>query len=569
MLVRISPFIAALIGLLAAPLIGGSQQALDRVPGSNGSVTVQLLAINDFHGNLEAPSGSAAAVGTIEAGGAEYLATHLKNAVAQNPNSIIVAAGDLVGASPLLSGLFHDEPAIESLNAMNLAVSSVGNHEFDEGWHELLRMQKGSCHPTDGCQDGDGFDGAKFQYLSANVVDKRTSPAAPLLPATKVLTVGGVKIGFIGETLRGTPQIVTPDGVRDLAFLDEASTANRQAAQLRRQGVNAIVLLIHEGGRQTMTEGSPDPNGCANFRGPIERIARKLSSSIKVVISGHTHTFYNCTIRGRLVTSAGSFGRLFTRINLTVNRATGTILATSATNQVVSRDVAKDPVQTRIIEKYDALSASIADRVVGTVTADISRTLNHAGESALGDVIADAQLASVSAPQRGGAVVAFMNDGGIRADLMVGDHGGSSPPGQVTYGELFMVQPFGNVVTVLTMTGDAIRRLLEQQFDNPGPGRQEMLQVSNGFTYRYALDAPPGSRVDPSSIRIGGRVIAPADRVRVAANNFLVAGGDGFTMFARGTNQIGGELDIDALAAYFKARSPIPPGPQNRIVRTD
>jgi 5'-nucleotidase len=568
MLVRISPFIAALIGLLAAPLIGGSQQTLDRVPGSNGSVAVQLLAINDFHGHLEPPSGSAAAVGTIEAGGAEYLATHLKNAVAHNPNSIIVAAGDSVGASPLLSGLFHDEPAIESLNAMDLAVSSVGNHEFDEGGLELLRMQRGGCHPTDGCQDGDGFDGAKFQYLSANVIDKRTSPPAPLLPATLVLTVGGVKIGFIGETVRGTPQLVTPDGVRDLDFLDEASTANRQAAQLRRQGVNAIVLLIHEGGRQTVAEGSPDPNGCANFRGPIERIARKLSSSIKVVISGHTHTFYNCTIRGRLVTSAGSFGRLFTRINLTVDRAKGTILGMSATNQVVSRDVAKDPEQTRIIEKYDALSASIADRIVGTVTADISRTLNYAGESALGDVIADAQLASVSAPQKGGAVVAFMNDGGIRADLMVGDHGGSNPPGQVTYGELFAVQPFGNVVTVLTMTGDAIRRLLEQQFDNPGPGRQEMLQVS-GFTYRYALESPPGRRVDPSSIRIGGRMIAPADRVRVAANSFLVAGGDGFTMFARGTNQIGGELDIDALAAYFKTHSPIQPGPQNRIVRTD
>ncbi len=557
------------IVLSAAPFALTAQQSLSDVARNDATVTVQLLAINDFHGNLEAPSGSAAAVGTIEAGGAEYLATHLKNAVAENPNSIIVAAGDLVGASPLLSGLFHDEPAIESLNAMNLAVSSVGNHEFDEGWQELLRMQRGGCHPTDGCQDGDGFAGARFQYLSANVIDKRTSPPSTLLPATKVLTVGGVKIGFIGETVRGTPQLVTPDGVRDLDFLDEASAANRQAAQLRRQGVNAIVLLIHEGGRQAVAEGSPDPNGCANFRGPIERIARRLSSNIKVVISGHTHTFYNCTIRGRLVTSAGSFGRLFTRITLTVDRVKGSILRTSATNQVVSRDVAKDPEQTRIIEKYDALSASIADRIVGTVTADISRTLNHAGESALGDLIADAQLASVGAPQRGGAVVAFMNEGGIRADLTVGSPEGSSHRGQVTYGELFAVQPFGNVVTVVTMTGDAIRRLLEQQFDNPGPGRQEMLQISNGFTYRYTLDAPPGRRVDPASIKVGGRVIAPTDRVRVAANSFLVAGGDGFTMFARGTNQIGGELDIDALAAYFKAHSPIQPGPQNRIVRTD
>jgi 5'-nucleotidase len=565
MLIRI----CTLIALLSAPIVLTTEQARDRVDANQDSVEVQLLAINDFHGSLEPPTGTGALIGSTESGGAEYLATHLKNAVRQNPNSIIVAAGDLIGASPLLSGLFHDEPTIESLNAMNLAVSSVGNHEFDEGWRELLRMQKGGCHRDDGCQDGDGFGGARFQYLSANVLQQRAPRPGPLLPATTIRTIGGVKIGFIGETVRGTPQLVTSSGVRGLTFLDEASTANDYAARLQRQGVNAIVLLIHEGGRQNTDDGALDPNGCENFSGPIDGIARKLSSSIKVIVSGHTHRFYNCNIGGHLVTSAGSLGRMFTRVNLTIDRSKGTITDASAVNEIVSRDVAKDPEQTRIIEKYDAVSAPISNRVVGSVTGDIHRGLNRAGESALGDVIADAQLAAASPKEMGGAVVAFMNIGGIRSELVGTESGSDHSPRQVTYGDLFAVQPFGNVVTVMTLTGEEIKRLLEQQFDNPGPGQNEILQVSRGFTYRYALNAPPGERVDPASIKIGGKLIGPTDRVRVTANNFLVAGGDAFTVFAEGRNKVGGVPDVDALADYFKAHSPVSPGPQDRIVRTD
>jgi 5'-nucleotidase len=561
--------LCALTVLLSAPIVLTTEQTREKADGSRGSVQVQLLAINDFHGNLAPPSGTGALVGSTESGGAEYLATHLKNAVSQNPNSIIVAAGDLIGASPLLSGLFHDEPTIESMNAMNLAVSSVGNHEFDEGWRELVRMQKGGCHRTDGCQDGDGFSGARFQYLSANVLQHRAPKPGPLLPATIIRTIAGVKIGFIGETTKATPQLVTSSGVQGLTFLDEVSTANAYASRLQRQGVNAIVLLIHEGGRQSTENGALDPNGCENFSGPIDDIARKLSASIKVIISGHTHRFYNCNIEGHLVTSAGSLGRMFTRVTLTIDRSRGTITNASATNEIVSRDVVKDPEQTRIIEKYDAVSAPISDRVVGSITGDIRRGLNRAGESALGDVIADAQLAAASSKDRGGAVVAFMNIGGIRSEL-VGTQPGSGHSGQqVTYGDLFAVQPFGNVVTVLTMTGDEIKRVLEQQFDNPIPGQHEILQVSEGFTYRYALNAQPGERVDPASIMIDGKPIGPADRVRVTANNFLVAGGDGFTTFAEGRGKVGGVPDVDALAEYFKAHSPVRPGPQDRIVRTD
>lgn len=552
-----------LVGLPIAVLVAAAAARQGRAPAA---VTVQLLAINDFHGNLEPPSGSNGLIGRTPAGGAEYLATHLKNAIAQNPNSIVVAAGDLVGASPLVSALFHDEPTIEALNAMNLAVSSVGNHEFDRGPDELRRMQKGGCHPSDGCQAGDGFAGATFQYLSANVLEQAGQRTATLFPATAVRTIAGVKIGFIGETLRNTPRIVTPTGVRGLTFLDEATAANAYAAELTQQGVRAIVLLIHEGGEQS---NNADPNGCAGFSGAIAKIAERLSPEIKVVISGHTHEFYNCTIAGHSVTSASSYGRMITRVEVTINPSDGAITNVSATNEIVGRDAAKDPMQTRIISKYAAVSAPIANRIVGSVSDDIRRAANRAGESALGDTIADAQLASTSPADKGGAVVAFMNPGGIRADLTANNRAGGEQPGQVTYSEVFAVQPFSDVMIVETLTGGMIKRLLEQQFVGLEPGANRILQVSSGFSYSYRLNAPTGQRVAPASVKIGGRVIAPNEHVRVATNNFLASGGDGFTVFREGTDQIGGDIDVDALVAYFRTHSPVSPGPQNRITRLD
>jgi 5'-nucleotidase len=359
-----------------------------------------------------------------------------------------------------------------------------------------------------------------------------------------------------------------PSGIRGLTFLDEASTANTYAAQLKRRGVQAIVLLIHEGGQQT-SSAAVDPNGCTNFSGSLKPILGRLSPDIKVVITGHTHRFYNCSLDGRLVTSASSFGRMFTRVNLTIDRASGRIVSAEARNEIVTRDVARNAAQSRLLAKYLPIAKPIADRVVGSVVAGIPRALNRAGESALGDVIADAQLASANKTLKGGAVVAFMNPGGIRAEIVVGASEAGSGPVRVTYGQLFGIHPFSNLVTGLTMTGSMIKRVLEQQFDNPSPGEATILQVSNGFTYRYRLNAPSGQHVDPMSIAINGRLVAPGDRVRVAVNDFLATGGDNFSVFRQGTNRIPGVIDIDALMAYFRERSPIQPGPQNRIVRID
>jgi 5'-nucleotidase len=306
-----------------------------------------------------------------------------------------------------------------------------------------------------------------------------------------------------------------------------------------------------------------------NFSGAIAAIVRKLTPDIKVVITGHSHRFYNCTIAGHVVTSASSYGRMVTRITLAIESSTDTVSSVGVTNDVVGREVEKDVRQTQIIAKYRGLSEGVANQVVGSVTGDIMRRANAVGESALGDVIADAQLTSTASTSHGGAVVAFMNAGGIRADLVANSPRAAARPGEVSYGELFNVQPFGNVMTVLTMTGDMIKRLLEQQFDNPAPGERSVLQVSKGFTYRYTRNAPAGQRVDPASLMIDGRRIAPTDRLRVAASDFLVAGGNGFTIFREGTNKVAGDADIDALVAYVRTHSPVAPGPQNRIIRTD
>jgi 5'-nucleotidase len=538
-------------------------------------VKVQILAVNDFHGNLAPPSGSSGRVTlvdnpaptpdvTVDAGGVEYLATHLKNLEATNPKTVIVSAGDMIGATPLLSALFHDEPTIEVFNRMGLDFNAVGNHEFDEGVKELLRMQNGGCHPVDGCLDGDGFNGARFQYLAANVINDKTGK--PLFPAYKVKVFNGVKIAFIGMTLEGTPNIVTPSGIAGYSFLDEADTVNKLIARLRKQGVEAIVVLIHEGGLPAAID---QYNGCPGVSGPIIDIVERTNDEVDLFITGHTHQPYNCIIDGRPVTSAFSFGRIVTDIDMELSRKNGEVQSIAVNNVIVTRDVPKDTWMTDLIAEYNAVAAPLANRIIGSITADITRTANAAGESALGDVIADAQLDATDDPGFGDAVVAFMNPGGIRADLTYAGSPAGEGDGNVTYGESFTVQPFGNSMVTMTLTGNQIDTLLEQQFSGPNDpannGFNKILQVSEGFSYTWDADAPVGSKVDIASIMINGVAINPTATYRVTVNSFLADGGDGFFVLREGTDRLGGAVDTDALEAYFVANSPVPPGPQDRI----
>jgi 5'-nucleotidase len=548
--------------LLATASVAGAKR--DNPPKPKPLVHVQLIGINDFHGNLEPPAGSSGRIGTVNAGGVEYMATHIKRLEATNPNTLVVSAGDLIGASPLLSGLFHDEPTIESANLFGLDFNAVGNHEFDEGAAELKRMQEGGCHPVDGCQDGDGFLGAEFQFLAANVVQEKNGRT--LFPAYQVRTFQGQKIAFIGMTLEGTPEIVTPSGVAGLDFLDEADTVNALVPRLRASGIEAIVVLIHEGGFPT-----GGFNECPGISGPIVDIVNRTSDAVDLFISGHTHTAYNCVIDGRPVTSAASFSRIVTDYDLTIDPATRDITVVSVDNKIVTRDVPLDEAQTQLILKYKQFADPIANRVIGSITTDITRTQNAAGESALGDVIADAQLDATDDPGFGDAVVAFMNPGGIRTDLVHGQISGGEAAGEVTYGEAFNVQPFQNSLVTMTLTGEQIDALLEQQFGPPPAGstteRRVVLQVSNGFTYTYDAAAPFGSRIDPSTIRIDGVVVDPSASYRVTVNSFLADGGDGFSVLRSGTSRLGGEVDLDAFARYLGTHSPVAPGPQDRITR--
>jgi 5'-nucleotidase len=568
-----------LLALCALLLLLAVTPVASAAPRKDSDTYVQLLAINDFHGNLQPPSGSSGRISvapgaTVDAGGVEYLATWIKSLRTANTNTITIGAGDLIGASPLISGLFHDEPAIEAMNAIGLDVSGVGNHEFDEGVNELLRMRYGNqvggdgCHPVDGCQDGTPYFGSIFEYLAANVFYSGTNTT--IFPPYEVRKVDNAKIAFIGLTLEGTPLIVTPAGVAGLEFRPEISTINTLVRQLRAtQGIRAFVVLIHQGGQQNapFPLGYMDSDRCDNFTGDIKPIVEALDPQVDVVVSAHTHQPYVCRFNGILTTSASSFGRLVTDIDLRIDHRTKDIVNATAHNVIVTRGVAKDATETAIISKYDALSGPLAHRIVGSITADITRAANAAQESALGDVIADAQLASTSRTDFGGAVVAFMNPGGIRADFTYANSDAGEAPGQITYNEVFTVQPFNNVMTVKTMTGDMLYRLLEQQFDNPSAGALRFLQVSNGFNYTWDSTKPHGQHIAPNSMTINGAQVDPAASYRVAMNNFLATGGDGFSVFNEGSDPLGGEIDIDALVNYFLTHSPVAPGPQNRITR--
>ncbi|MGW4323116.1 bifunctional metallophosphatase/5'-nucleotidase [Streptomyces sp. NPDC004684] len=570
----------------AATPASGSPTAHRGHSGHSGrTVDVQLLSFNDFHGNLEPPAGSSGqvtetepdgATKKIDAGGVEYLATSLRTARKGHPYSVTAAAGDLIGASPLLSGLFHDEPTVEAMNKLDLDVTSVGNHEFDEGASELARMQNGGCHPKDGCyQPGRTFKGADYPYLAANVTDEKTG--RPILEPYWVWKHDGVKIGFIGVTLEGTPDIVTAEGVKGLKFRDEVETVNKYANILDKQGVKSIVALIHEGGEpasQSYDYDCDSPGAGDGVSGPIVDIAKHLTPKVDALVTGHTHQAYVCTIpdpsgRPRMVTSASSYGKLYTDTTLTYDRRTRDIVRTSvkSANHVVSRTQPKAADMTALISRWNALAAPVANRPVGYISGDINGRGATTPESPLGDLIADAQLAHARSldPK---AVLALMNPGGIRSDLVHKASGGEGD-GVVTYGEAFTVQPFSNTVNLVDLTGAQLITALQQQVSGPNEASPKILQISAGLTYTLDLTKAGAARVVADSVRLNGAAIDPAATYRVAMNSFLAGGGDGFTELGKGKNPLVGSDDLkafnDYLTANSSASSPIAPPAADRI----
>ena len=524
-------------------------------------VQLQILSINDYHGNIATTSSAFGGVGR-----ADYLAANIRTAEAEVMNSIVVSAGDLIGASPLISALFHDEPTIEAMNLIGLDINGVGNHEFDEGSLELLRMQNGGAHPVDPDGDGIPFAGADFQFLAANVVV--TATGQTVFPAYTVKEYQGIEVAFIGMTLEGTPSIVTPAGVAGLTFKDEVDSANALIPMLQAKGIEAIVVLMHQGG--FASEGGGDGDGCGTLSGDLYDIVAGLDDAVDLVIGGHNNQRFACMdVEGKAVTMAYHSGRMFTDIDVTLDRYTGDMSVQALDNKENFQEgVTPAADLTTLIDKYDALSAPLANQIIGTAAADlyeggqpdpqipvIPGYENEAGESSLGDVIADAQLEATKSSTTGNAVVAFMNPGGIRANIEAGD---------VTYAEAFTTQPFGNSLVTMTLTGTQIDTLLEQQWEGQG-GRARILQVSDGFTYTWDAAMPDGTKVAIGTIMIDGTPVVADDGYRITVNSFLASGGDNFSVLPDGTDRLGGEIDLDALITYFGDNSPVPPGPQDRI----
>lgn len=575
----------ATLGALAAALPASAGQEQAGAAGKKRTVDVQLLSFNDFHGNLQPPAGSSGQVtekqpdGTekkIDAGGAEYLATSLRTARKGNPYSVTAAAGDLIGASPLLSGLFHDEPTIEAMNKLDLDVTSVGNHEFDEGAKELARMQNGGCHPKDGCfEEGKEFKGADYPYLAANVTDEKTDK--PILKPYWVWKNKGVKVGFIGVTLEGTPDIVSADGVKGLKFHDEIETVNKYAKILDKQGVKSIVTLIHEGGfpaSQAYNYDCDSPGAGDGISGPITDIAKGITPKVDALVTGHTHSAYVCTIpdpsgKPRMVTSASSFGKLYTDTTLTYDRRTKDVVRTSvkSANHVVSREQAKAKDMTSLIGRWNTLAEPVANKPVGFISGDIPGRGAGVPEAPLGDLIADAQLAHGKSldPQTD---LALMNPGGIRSDLVF-KASGSEGDGVVTYGEGFTVQPFSNTVNLVDLTGAQLITGLKQQVSGANEASPKILQISDGLTYTLDMTKSGADRVVTDSIKLGGKAIDPATTYRVAMNSFLAGGGDGFAELGKGTKPLVGSDDLKAFNDYLTANSsadkPIAPPKADRI----
>ncbi len=573
-------------------------------------VRVKIVALNDFHGTLLSPGrfgASAQAAERPAVGGADALAAWVARLTSRNPNHVVVGGGDFVGASPLVSALFFDEPAVEVLNRVGVEFTSVGNHEFDKGTDELMRLQRGGCKTTNGRRDPNScvglgshapgtFDGARYQWLSANVVE--TATGRTLLPPYGIKTFDGIPVAFIGMTLQGTPGIVSPTGVAGLEFRDEADTVNALVPQLRARGVEAIVVLVHQGGVQP-GGGAGDINGCdAGLRNAdggeseIARIVRRLDDAVDLVISAHTHAAYNCSANaagagatglanraGRLVpvTSASAFGRVLSDIDVTLDPRTRGVVAVSPVNRLVDRGdpgivqaIADHPQVHDIVQGYAALAAPLANGVVGRVATALPAIPDAAGEEPAGSLIADSQLQATQPAALGGAQIAFMNPGGVRSPGFV-PPAGTTAPFALTYGAAFTVQPFGNSLVTMTLTATQLKALLEQQF--AGCGAQvadRVLQPSNGLkvTWRASAPAcakivdvtftptdvsvtPPAATGEPQVLVKDGVVPDPARTLRVTVNNYMAGGGDGFSTLKAGTNRIGGAQDIDALRAYL------------------
>lgn len=484
-------------------------------PGNRGTVDIQIQGINDFEGNLLPTE-----LDGRQAGGAAYLAAYLDEYQEKDNSTIRVHAGDMAGASPLISGYFFDEPAIRALNLMGFDVGAVGNHEFDEGPEELMRLLDGGQREGEEDRSAEDFEGAGFPYLAANTVYEDTGE--PFLEPYEIVERKGAKVGFIGVVTPQTEEKVVPDAIEPFEFRDISETVNRYSAELERKGVDSVVVLAHESGSQEVQKpGAP-------AEGPIIDETRQMSDAVDLVVAGDTSSYVNTEVDGKRVVQSFDKGTSFNDTTLTIDRKTSEVVDTEAEIvPVYTEDVAPDPEVQTLVDDYSDRIAEVESQEIGEAAGDITTETNNAGESALGDLIADAQR------ETSGADIAFMNPGGIRTDIQ---------QGSVTYGDLYDVQPFDNAVVTQEFTGEQILAVLEQQFDDDV---DTVLQPS-GIEYAYDANG------EISDVTVNGEPLDEGASYTVAANNFLTGGGDGFTTLEEGANPETLGSDLDALVEYIE-----------------
>jgi len=537
-----------LAAFLAVLALSACASLPEKQAAAPGPISLQILALNDFHGNLEPPGEVAYSDGgeakRAPLGGVARIGATLSGLREGHANTITVAAGDMISASPLVSAHFLDEPAIEALNTIGLDITSVGNHEFDRGIAELRRMQDGGCGKNTSREPCalEPFPGAQFTYLAGNTVDDEGNT---VFPGTAIRQIGPVRIGFIGMTLKDTASLVSPAATRGWHFLDEAPTANALAARLREQGADAVVLLIHQGGWVDPTFNTDD---CPGLTGDILPVLDGLDPSILLVISGHTHNAYVCKLAStdgsqRLLTSAGRYGYFVTDIELQLDPGGKRIVGMDARNVPVLPENGERADTEAIVRRYVAAAKPVAERVIGHLA--MRGEDDDCIELWTEDLVADSQLAATADPEYGGAQISFINSGGVRAQLVPGEGGA------VTYGQIFPMLPFGSSLEVLDMSGAQIKQVLEQQFCGEDTVKVcfSTLAPSAGFTYSYDLSRSRGERI--VSMRLGGEPIVAERRYRVTVNNFLANGGDGFAAFNEGMVVAEAGLDLDALEEYI------------------
>jgi 5'-nucleotidase len=546
------------IAAVAALGLAGASLQLVSAPDAHAAPTIdiQILATNDFHGRIQNDTGSLTA-------GAAVMAGAVKQLRAANPNTVFAAAGDLIGASTFESFIAHDKPTIDAMNEAGLDVSSVGNHEFDQGYNDLVNRVMAPYNAST-----NPFGGASWKYLGANVRFKTSNN--PALPRTWTKTFGSVKVGFVGAVTEHLPELVSPSGIADIKVTDVVDEVNTAADNLKAQGADLVIMLVHEGAPMT------DCTQIGNL-GPdtdFGSIITGVDDNVDAIVSGHTHLEYNChfpvpgwdgrPVTDRPVVSAGQYAVGLNQLVFTVDEATGEVVA--QTQNVLHLKAANggpfnypvDPATDTIVQAAVANAAVLGAVKLGNLGGAFFRgkladgtTENRGAESTLGNLVAEVQKWATRNPESGSAQIAFMNPGGLRQD-MTGT--GTGPfPRDLTYQQAAVVQPFANTLVNMRLTGAQIKKVLEQQWQPGGASRPFLkLGISKGFTYTFDDSKPVGSRI--TGMWLDGTAINPATVYSVTVNSFLASGGDNFLELNNGASKHDtGQTDLQAMVAYMAA----------------